>query len=334
LSSESTHEPARTSSEPIPDDAIGHNFVDRGDLSTEQANEASADLDTLETEEAVALFAREDAVAVKAVELAQASLVRTVDIVANALAAGGRLIYVGAGTSGRLGMLDAIECPPTFRSKPEQVQALLAGGSDAMQRSVEGAEDEANDAGKRAAALRLTKQDVVLGITAGGTTPFVHGALREARRAGAHSILLACVDVHEYPDPAYIDFSIRLNTGPEIIAGSTRLKAGTATKLALNTISSLAMVRLGKVHGNLMVDVNTRANAKLTDRGERLVMRIANAPRERAHDLLETADGEVKTAIVMAMSSLDAEEARAQLQIHVGRLRETLTSLRDDQPTR
>jgi N-acetylmuramic acid 6-phosphate etherase len=221
-----------------------------------------------------------------------------------------------AGTSGRLAMLDAVECPPTFQSDPATVQAVVAGGAPALVGAVEGAEDDGGAARAELEARGLTADDVVFGITAGGTTPFVHAALALARERGAATIFLACVPEEQVGDEA--DVSIRIVTGPEVLAGSTRMKAGTVTKLALNTISTLTFARLGKVHGNLMVDVNTRANAKLTERGARIVAELCALDHEKATELLERADGRVKVAVVMQRLGLDPDGASARLRDHGG----------------
>ena len=284
---------------------------DRGRLSTETAHPASSALDRLSIQEAVALFARADREALEAVVRAHESIERAVELVASRLRSGGRLLYVGAGTSGRLAALDAAECPPTFRSDPEQVQAILAGGNAALLGAVEGAEDDEAAAARAIAERNVGRRDVVLGITAGGTTPFVHAALASARARGAATIFLACVGAEEVA--ALADLEIRLLTGPEVLADSTRLKAGTATKLALNTLSTLVMVRLGKVYGNRMVDLDARANAKLVDRAERMVMELARVDRDRARELMERANGRVKVAILMARAAIGAEEAERRL---------------------
>ena len=284
---------------------------DRGHLSTEQRNPAAAQLDRMSVLEAVDLMTSEDARAVEAVAAVREELAAAVDLVSERLAAGGRLIYVGAGTSGRLAVLDAAECPPTFRSDPRQVQAILAGGRAALTAAVEGAEDDAEEGAAQVAVRDVGPGDVVLGISAGGTTPFVHGALGEARRRGAATIFLACVPRAEVGDEA--DLSIRLATGPEVLAGSTRLKAGTATKLALNTISTLVMVRLGKVHGDLMVDLDTSANVKLVDRARRILAAITGVEPELAAALLERAGGRVKVAAVMHARGIDARAAEDRL---------------------
>ena len=295
---------------------------DRGDLSTERPNPASEELDQLSVQAAVDLFARTDRGALEAVEEARESIAGAVELISKKLARGGRLFYVGAGTSGRLAALDAAECPPTFDSDPRQVQAILAGGEESLTRAVEGAEDDRASARQAIHERAIGPTDVVLGITAGGTTPFVLAALAAAHQAGAKTVLLTCVALEQAETP--VDLEIRLPTGPELLAGSTRLKAGTATKLVLNTISTLAMVRLGKVHGNLMVDVRALANRKLIDRGERLVMRLADVDRAAARELLQKANGRVKVAVVMARHRLGPAEARGRLEAAGGFLRQAL----------
>ena len=287
-------------------------------VTTERPNAASADLDRLSIEDALALFDADEAAVTAAVAAARPAIARTIERVAASLAAGGRLIYVGAGTSGRLGALDAAECPPTFRSSPRSVQAVVAGGERALVRAVEGAADD-GDAG--AAAMderRVGGTDVVLGISASGGAPFVRAALVRARELGAATVMLACVPFEEAPDDA--DVSIRVVTGPELLAGSTRLKAGTATKLVLNRISTLAMVQLGKVHGNRMVDVDARANRKLWRRGVALVAELAELDDERAESLLAACEGDVKLAIVAARLELEPAAARLRLDAAGGRL--------------
>jgi N-acetylmuramic acid 6-phosphate etherase len=296
--------------------------VKRGHLATERCNERTLEFDRLSVADAVALMQGEDRTIHDALEAARPSLVAATDIVVERLGRGGRLFYVGAGTSGRLGMLDAVECPPTFQSHPETVQAVLAGGAAALLGAVEGAEDDSRAGADDLAARALTESDVVLGIAAGGTTPFVHGALAYARSVGAATVFLACVPSDQVADDA--DVSIRLLTGPEVVAGSTRLKAGTVTKLALNTLTTVAFAQLGKVHGNLMVDVNTRGNTKLIERGTRMVAELCELEAEAAADLLDRADGSVKVAVVMHHFDLDAARAAQRLETHSGRLRDTL----------
>ncbi|MFT5050980.1 MAG: N-acetylmuramic acid 6-phosphate etherase [Chlamydiales bacterium] len=294
----------------------------RGHLATERANPASEGLEQLSALAAVDVMIEEDRSIHTAVHAARAQIAAAVELVAQRLASSGRLIYVGAGTSGRLATLDAVECPPTFGTPPELVQAALAGGVDALLASVEGAEDSVAE-GRKAMELRAVEaRDVVFGITAGGTTAYVHAALKEASARGAATVFFACVPSDVVPDDA--DVSIRVLTGPEVLAGSTRLKAGTATKMVLNMITTLSMARLGKIHGNLMVDVNTKGNRKLVDRGERLVESIGRVSRERASDLLERADGSVKAAVVMAIRDCSPDQARAHLDRCDGFLRRAL----------
>ncbi|HPF13000.1 MAG: N-acetylmuramic acid 6-phosphate etherase [Planctomycetes bacterium] len=264
------------------------------------------------TKEALACFAQADREAAQAVAAARESLARAVDLVAGCLGRGGRLIYVGAGTSGRLGALDAAECPPTFQSQPGQIQAILAGGPGAMTQAIEGAEDDAQAGEEAVRLLGLGPEDCVLGISASGGAPFVHGALGWARQAGAHTLFLACVSEQERRDD--YEVSIRLVTGPELLAGSTRLKAGTATKMALGALSTLVMARLGKVLGHRMVDVNTGGNAKLWQRGVDLVQEIAGLERGPAEALLQAAHGSVKRACVMHACQLDREAADRWLE--------------------
>ncbi len=294
---------------------------DRGHYLTEQRNPRSARIDQASIDDAFDIINAEDACIPAAIAAAKADIVRAITIIADALAHNGRLFYVGAGTSGRLGVLDAAECPPTFLSNPERVQGIIAGGWDALRRSIEGAEDS-RDAG--AAAIdehAVTPADVVMGIATGGSTPFVHGALARARERGAKTVFFACVPRDVFPDDA--DVSIRVLVGPEVITGSTRMKAGTATKLVLNMISTISMVRIGKVYQNLMVDVNTRANTKLVDRGTRIIQTIAGISRAEAVALLENADGRVKTALVMHARSVqkgEADRLLANVDGHLSRL--------------
>ncbi len=294
----------------------------RGHLPTEGEHPAGADLDRLDAAAACALFARADREALAAVERARESLARVVELVAERLASGGRLFYVGSGTSGRLGALDASECPPSFQSDPEQVQYVIAGGDAALTSAVEGAEDDAGDGAHQLARRGVGERDVVVGISAGGTTPFVLGALEEARRRRAATVFLACVG--EQLAPCEADLQLRLETGPELLAGSTRLKAGTATKLALNAISTLAMARLGKVHGHLMIDLDARANVKLSDRALRILMRLTGLGREAATTLLERARWRVKTATLMHATDLDVDAAEERLGRAGGVLRHAL----------
>jgi N-acetylmuramic acid 6-phosphate etherase len=297
--------------------------ADRSHILTEQRLPESMNLDAMSTEEAVALMNRQDAKAVEAVGRERASVARSVDLIAAALAAGGRLIYAGAGTSGRLGVLDASECPPTFRSDPDQVQGLIAGGPDAMFRAKEGAEDQAEGGAAAVDERQLGPNDVLFGIAAGGTTPFVHGALRRARERGAGTVFLTCAQ--PVPGEPPVDVTIRPLVGPEVLTGSTRLKAGTATKLVLNTVTTLAMVRLGKVYENLMVDLRA-TNDKLWDRGARIVATLTGLDRDEAMDVLRRADGHVKVAVVMRRRGVSPDDARRLLEAARGGLRDAIAA--------
>ncbi|MDA0726147.1 MAG: N-acetylmuramic acid 6-phosphate etherase [Cyanobacteria bacterium] len=295
--------------------------VQRGHLLTEQVNPASSELDALSTEDLVGVFVAEDRKPQEAVAGAAAALAQAIDAIAQRLQAGGRLFYLGAGTSGRLGVLDAAECPPTFCSAPELVQGVLAGGAPALLRSSEGLED-LFDAGRSDLEARgFGSGDALVGIAAGGTTPYVHGGLAHARSLGALAIAMACVPAEQVPMPCDID--IRLISGPEVLTGSTRLKAGTATKMALNILSTGVMVRLGKVYGNRMVDVAV-TNSKLEDRALRILSDLAGVSREQGRALLEASAGSVKLALVMARRSLDAEQAAEVLERSGGNLRQAL----------
>ena len=291
----------------------------RDHLLTEQPNERCADLDAVSTLEAFDLLNAEDASIAAAVGAARVEIAQAADLIAERIRAGGRLFYVGAGTSGRLAVLDAAECPPTFSSDPAQVQAIIAGGPAALTAAIEGAEDNEQAGAAELDARGLNEGDVVFGITAGGTTPFVHGAISHAKQKGAATIFFACVPSEEAPDEA--ELSIRVLTGPEVVSGSTRMKAGTATKLVLNSVSTLVMVRLGKVHGNLMIDVDASANAKLVERARTLIQRVTGCERERAAALLEEAGGSAKLACCMALNNQDAEAARSSLEMAGGSLR-------------
>ena len=297
--------------------------ADRGHLLTEQPNPRSTALDLLDTTELVRLFVEEDRRPQQAVADASASISAAVDRIASRLKAGGRLFYLGAGTSGRLGVLDAAECPPTFCSDPEMVQGVLAGGAPALLRSSEGLED-LEAAGREDLDQRgFNTGDCLVGIAAGGTTPYVRGGLSHARSIGALAIAMACVPSDQAPLPCDID--IRLLTGPELLTGSTRLKAGTATKMALNIISTAVMVRLGKVFGNRMVDVSA-SNSKLVDRSLRILRDLGGVERDDGLVLLDQAGGSVKLALLMASSGLTSSEAMELLQTHDGQLRQALAS--------
>jgi N-acetylmuramic acid 6-phosphate etherase len=307
-------------------------------LATERPNPGSRDLDVLRSVEIARLMNREDVRAVRAVGRAAPAIARAVELIVAALGARGRLIFVGAGTSGRLGVLEAAECPPTFGTPPALVQAIMAGGRASVFRSREGAEDD-EAAGRWQARRRVRRGDVVVGISASGVTPFVHAALEEARALGARTVVVRCTpqpgrrsggrDV----DASVADVVIAPAPGPEILAGSTRLKAGTATKLVLNTLTTASMVRLGKVYGNRMVDLLPRSR-KLQARALRLVEEIAGVPRVRARRALVEAGGRARLAIVIARTGLSVRAARRALDATGGALRPLLDRSPAAQPVR
>ena len=299
------------------------NLQSRGHLLTEQINPRSQNLDSLSSLEIVDLFNQEDNKTIEAIADAREPMAKTIDAVASSLKRGGRLFYVGAGTSGRLGVLDAAECPPTFCTPPELVQGILAGGKDALVKSSEALEDRPEDGAKAIADGKITELDVVVGITAGGTTPYVHGALAEAKSRGATTVAIACVSAEQVPIDADID--IRLLVGAEILAGSTRLKSGTVTKMALNIISTGAMVGYGKVYGNRMIDVAV-TNDKLQDRALRIISDLTDLNREEAGNLLEKSNQKVKLALLMHWTGLDATAGQELLAKNQGDLRSAMTS--------
>ena len=286
---------------------------------TERRNPNTRDIDVASPIELVDLIATEDAGVPGAVVGAREAIARAIELVEDAFRRGGRLVYVGAGTSGRLGVLDAAECPPTFGTPPEMVVGIIAGGARALIKAVEGAEDDVNAGIAAMDDHHVREHDVVIGIAASGTTPYVRAALGRAKALGARTGLVACAEPPKFLRNT-CDVCIVVLVGPEVITGSTRMKAGTATKLVLNTITTGAMIRLGKTYGNLMVDLRA-SNAKLEDRSHRIVMETTGLARDAAAQVLERADGRVKTAIVMARRGVDREEAEALLAAHAGRLR-------------
>ncbi len=291
---------------------------------TEQRNPASARIDELEPAEIVALINAEDRRVAEAVGAESAAVARALELAEAAFRAGGRLIYVGAGTSGRLGVLDAAEMPPTYGTDPTMVQGIIAGGYAALIRAQEGAEDHPELGAAAVDERAVGPTDFVLGIATSGTTPFVHGALRRARELGARTGFLLCTPPSEELRATH-DVVIAPLVGPEVVTGSTRMKAGTATKLVLNTITTGAMVRLGKVYGNLMVDLQVTCQ-KLRDRGQRILMEILEVSRPEAEALLDRAGGSVKTALVMARTGVDASEARARIDRAGGRIVDAMGS--------
>lgn len=317
---------------------------DRGHLATEQRLAAAAAIDALSIEATLRLMNTQDMEVPLAIRKAIPQITKVVEVVVAGMKRGGRLIYCGAGTSGRLGVLDASECPPTFCSDPDQVIGFIAGGDTALRNAVEGAEDQRDGAVPTLEKLKLTDADTLIGIAAGGTTPYVWGAIDYAHNKGAKTSLMTCVPIKtlmtrprakvvkpnepvsvpprpELPAPVYQP--IELLVGPEVLTGSTRMKAGTATKLALNMISTTAMLQLGKAWGNLMVDLRA-TNAKLLDRSIRIVASQTQLSREEAADVLTKAEGRVKPALVMAMRGVSLEEAQRLLDQHDQKLRPIL----------
>ncbi len=291
------------------------------ELVTEARNPASADLDRLSTIDFVRLVNGEDAKLANAVAEQAQEIAIAIDLIADRLTGGGRLIYVGAGTSGRLGVLDASECPPTFSADPEQVIGLIAGGREALQRAVEGAEDSPEQGAGDLRDINLTQRDVVVGIAASGHTPYVIGALNFAKQAGAGTVGLSCNPGS--PVSETVEVGIGVAVGPEVLSGSTRMKAGTATKMVLNMLTTGAMVKLGKTYGNLMVDLQA-TNSKLVQRSISIVQQLTELSESDARELLESCGGELKTSIVCDRLGVSPEIARAKLEAVDGRLRNAL----------
>jgi len=296
-------------------------MTDWASLLTEQRNPASAHIDEVSTLELVKIINAEDLRVAPAVGHVLEHVAQAVDLVADGFRQGGRLFYLGAGTSGRLGVLDASECPPTYSVSPEMVQGLIAGGERAIFRAVEGAEDDSKGAIERLEAHQIGDHDVVMGIAASGVTPWVLGGLEHARNAGCGTVFFTCS-----PSAARlvdVDIKIVTEVGPEVVTGSTRMKAGTATKLVLNTITTGAMIRLGKTYGNLMVDLQP-TNNKLRDRTVRILCELTDLPRNEATRALDEASGELKVALLMQLSQIDATEARHRLEAHGGLMKSAM----------
>ena len=279
---------------------------------TEQRNPRTERIDVASSLAIVDLLNAEDQTVAQVVHAERERIAQAIELVVTAFAAGGRLVYVGAGTSGRLGVLDAAECPPTFGTPPERVVGVIAGGYGALVKSVEGAEDDVNAGMAAMDTAQVTPADVVVGIAASGTTPYVRAALSRAQTIGAKTVIVSCS-----PPPSLLldtcDVAIIPIVGPEALTGSTRMKAGTATKLVLNTISTGAMIRTGRAYGNLMVDLMAWSD-KLKDRGLRIVMEACAVDRERARDAIAAAGGSVKLAIVMVKAGVDKDAAAARLE--------------------
>ncbi|WFQ81536.1 N-acetylmuramic acid 6-phosphate etherase [Xenorhabdus sp. SF857] len=296
--------------------------IDLSNMITESCNPASTHIDQLSTLDMLRVINDEDKKVAIAVEKTLPQIARVVDKVAEAFRQGGRLIYSGAGTSGRLGILDASECPPTYGTKPEQVIGLIAGGHQAILHAVENAEDNRQLGTKDLQALHVNQRDVLVGIAASGRTPYVLGAMEYAKSVGA---TVACISCNPNSSMVQLaDIAITPVVGPEVITGSSRMKAGTAQKLILNMITTGAMIRIGKVYGNLMVDVNA-TNAKLIERQKNIVMAATECSREMAEHALNACGGHCKTAIVMILSGVSAEEATTLLAEHQGLIRPAIS---------
>lgn len=297
--------------------------LDLGHLLTEQRNPATMEIDTLSTLEMCRVINEQDRTVAEAVGRALPAIAAAIDVIAAALATGGRLFYIGAGTSGRLGVLDASECPPTFNVPPRMVTGIIAGGESALRHSSEGVEDSPEAGARDLEAHSFSAGDVLCGIAASGRTPYVLGAIEAAKRLGAATIGIACSPASPLAGAAGI--AIEVLTGPEVLTGSTRLKAGTATKLVLNMLSTGAMIRLGYVYSNLMINVQP-SNEKLVDRAQRILMAATGVTRGTAARLLEDSGRNVRTALVMAARGVDRERAEALLAAAGGRVREALTA--------
>jgi N-acetylmuramic acid 6-phosphate etherase len=290
-----------------------------GHLLTEKINPRTTHLDECLPLEVIELILQEDRAIVEEVDKQKNSIAKAVELVTDKLKLGGRLFFIGAGTSGRLGVLEAAECPPTFGTDPELIQGFIAGGRGAIWQSIEGAEDSRTEAQELLTEARLNKDDVVVGIAASATTPFVESGLIYANKIESGSVLITCNPV----DSSIANVTIQLLVGPEVVVGSTRMKAGTVTKMVLNMITTASMVQLGKTYGNLMVDVQPRSS-KLRDRAQRIVMHIGKVDERRALELLEESGWDVKSAAVMAVKCISYEEARELLAKNNGFLRKAL----------
>ena len=299
-------------------------FRELSELVTESRNPDTYDIDIMETEEIVSLINREDQKVALAVKKEIPYIVKAADIIASAFQKGGRLIYVGAGTSGRLGVLDAAECPPTFGSDPEMVQGIIAGGVEALYRAQEGSEDKREMGARDVAAQKISSSDVVCGIAASQRTPYVLGALEEAKKRGAKTIFILCnprelikieVDVAICPVP-----------GPEVIMGSTRMKAGSAQKMVLNLLTTTAMIKQGKIFENMMIDLQ-QSSLKLIERSKKIIMIATGISYNEAETFLKKADGHVKTAILMTLTGLEQEEAKKVLAQNAGFIKKALQGL-------
>ena len=292
-------------------------------LLTEQRNPDTQTIDLANSLEIVTSINREDKKVAKRIESRLNVIADTVETIASKIRYGGRLLYFGAGTSGRLGVLDAAECPPTFGTDPELVQGFIAGGEEAMYVAQEGAEDSEQEGRDEADKRSITDNDVVVGLAASGRTPYVHGVIKEAKKRGAITVFITTVSADQVDLAAEVDFMIDIPVGPEVVMGSTRMKSGTAQKMVLNMLSTGAMIRLGKVYENVMVDLQL-SNKKLEERAKRIVMVLTDCSYDVAEDVLQETDGHVKTALIMILTNQSKEQARQRLEENDGFVRASL----------
>lgn len=296
-------------------------------LDTEQRNQSTSGIDLADSHEIVRLINEEDKKVAEQVEQRLSAIARAVDIISEAMRKGGRLIYAGAGTSGRLGVLDAAECPPTFGTDPGEVVGLIAGGREAMFEAQEGAEDYEQNGRDALQEINLNKTDVVCGIAASGRTPYVHGALKEAKERGCSTIFVTTVPGDQIT--IEVDVLIDIPVGPEVIMGSTRMKSATAQKMVLNMLTTGAMIRRGKVYENVMVDLQL-SNKKLHERSKRIIMMFTGLDYNEASEKLSAADGHVKTALLMSLADISKEEARQMLAENDGFIRKALMEIKQE----
>jgi len=292
-------------------------------LLTEQRNPDTMTIDLANSYEIVNMINSEDEKVAGQVKSKLHIIGAAVETIASKIKENGRLLYFGAGTSGRLGVLDAAECPPTFGTTPEQVQGFIAGGKEAMYVAQEGAEDSVNEGRKEIKRLKVSDKDVVVGLAASGRTPYVHGVVQEAKERGAITIFITTVSADQVDISEDVDYMIDVPVGPEVVMGSTRMKSGTAQKMVLNMLSTGAMIRLGKVYENVMVDLQL-TNKKLEERAKRIVMLLTDCSYETAEKVLNEADGHVKTAMVMVLTNSSKEEARRRLKNNDGFVRASI----------
>lgn len=299
-------------------------FQEISGLATEQINELSSNIDMMSTHDIITLINQEDAKVADAIEKEIPFIVQAVDALTERFKMGGRLFYIGAGTSGRLGIVDASECPPTFGTDPSMVQGIIAGGNEAMFAAQEGAEDSFEKGADIITEYGISAKDCVCGIAASGRTPFVRGALKEAKSIGAYTILITTNDREQIISwNIDVDTIIAPHVGPEVIAGSTRMKSGTAQKMILNMLTTGAMIRLGKSYGNIMVDLQL-TNAKLQERAKKIIMEIANINYDEASELLKASGGHVKTALIMSLTDIPFEKAKQLLEKADGYIKKAL----------